>query len=228
MDREGFAKFLRRAGKQPNVVTELLAQAAEFEIYEKNERSCSLETAEESDLYAYAAQATANQLRAVMLYYYYTGNTELASQAGELREHMIRKKRKAFRLKDFRGVDPVVIECLAKSGISDVEQMLAAGKTPTLRKLLAEKCGVPEESILELVKLSDISRIGGLKAIRARLYLDAGVDTIEKIAGWEPEALRLMLVDYLARSGFNGIPPLPKEVRSGVGKARKLERIVEY
>lgn len=84
------------------------------------------------------------------------------------------------------------------------------------------------DAILTLVKLSDLARIPGVKGIRARLYLDAGVDTLEKLATWEPEALREMLAGFVERTGFEGIVPLPAEMRYAVAQARKLPKIVAY
>lgn len=59
------------------------------------------------------------------------------------------------------------------------------------------------------------------------MYYDAGVDSVEKLASWEPEALRLMVTAYVERTGLEGIPPLPKEVSSTVANAQKLSRLVE-
>jgi hypothetical protein len=70
--------------------------------------------------------------------------------------------------------------------------------------------------------------VGGLRSVRARLYYDAGVDTVEGLAAWDPEELRAMLVDFVARTGFDGIAPLPKEARNAVATAKTLERLVEY
>ena len=81
---------------------------------------------------------------------------------------------------------------------------------------------------MEFVKLSDRSRIPGITTIRARLFLDAGVDTIEKRSGWNPEELRAMLVEFVERTGFNGMAPLPGEARFSVERARELPKIVEY
>lgn len=81
---------------------------------------------------------------------------------------------------------------------------------------------------MEFVKLSDRSRIPGIKTIRARLYLDTGVDTIEKMPGWNPEELRAMLVEFVERTGFNGRTPLQGEARFSVERARELPKIVEY
>ncbi|MDH5596160.1 MAG: DUF4332 domain-containing protein, partial [Candidatus Bathyarchaeota archaeon] len=81
---------------------------------------------------------------------------------------------------------------------------------------------------LEFVKLSDLARILGIKGIRARLYFDAGVDTVEKMAEWNPKELRGMLIEFVERTGFDGIATLPKEAEFSVKKAKRLPRIVEY
>ncbi len=73
-----------------------------------------------------------------------------------------------------------------------------------------------------------LARIPGVKGIRARLYHDAGVDTLEKIAGWEPEAFRAMIVEFVERTGFDGVPTLLGEARFTIERARELPKIVEY
>jgi len=50
----------------------------------------------------------------------------------------------------------------------------------------------------------------------------------EKMAGWDPEELRAMLVEFVERTGFNGMAPLPGEARFSVERARELPKIVEY
>lgn len=78
------------------------------------------------------------------------------------------------------------------------------------------------------MKLSDLSRIEGVKNVRARLYCVAGVDTVEKMAKWSPEELRTYLIEFVNRTRFDGIAPLPKEVRNTVEEAKKLPKIAEY
>jgi len=109
-----------------------------------------------------------------------------------------------------------------------VEEMLPAGLTCNKRLELSAKTEIPVDAILEFVKLSDLARIPGVKGIRARLYYDAGVDTIEKMAEWDPKELREMLIEFVERTGFDGIAPLPKEAKFSVEKAKKLPKIVEY
>jgi len=150
----------------------------------------------------------------------------LRDLASKLRQDRI--TRKAFPLKDFRGVDQGHAKKIAAVGIVDVEQMREAGSTPAKRESLSEQTGIPLETILEFVKLSDLARLGGVKGIRARLYYDAGVDTIEKMAQWDSEELRAMLIEFVERTGFDGIAPLPKEAQNAVETARKLPKVVEY
>ena len=140
---------------------------------------------------------------------------------------MKEKKRNPFKLKDFRGINPEAIGKLEALRIKSAEQMLVAGQTRKLRSALAKQTGVSEPILLELVKLSDLARLPGVKGIRARLYYDAGVDSVEKMANWEPDALRVMVAKYVERTGFDGIPPLPKEVSSTIENARRLPKVVE-
>jgi hypothetical protein len=165
-------------------------------------------------------------LWALRYYYEYTFNKEMSDLAGKLRGKRIEQA--SFALKEFRGVSPEHVKKLADIGIRNVKQMLEAGRTHDKRKEVSAKTGVPVEAILELVKLSDLARIQGVKSIRARLYYDAGVDTVEKLAKWDPEELRAMLLDFVEKTGFDGIAPLPKEAKFTVSEAKKLPKIVEY
>jgi hypothetical protein len=60
------------------------------------------------------------------------------------------------------------------------------------------------------------------------LYYDAGVDSVEKMAGWEAQALLNMVTEFAARTKFDGFPPLPKEVSSTIASARALPKIIEF
>lgn len=137
---------------------------------------------------------------------------------------MAEKRRNSFKLREFRGVEPEYAARLEALGIKSAEQMLAAGRTKEERAALAAETSIPEAAILELVELSDLARLPGVKGIRARLYYDAGVHSVDELGRWEPEVLRQMVTGYVERAGFDGIPPLPKEASSTVANARRLPR----
>jgi hypothetical protein len=146
--------------------------------------------------------------------------------AGMLREQRI--ERNPFPLRGFRGVDPEHMARPAGVGITSVQELLDAGQTPSARDTLSRETGIPVEKIPKLVKLSDLARLRGVKGIRARLYYDAGVDTVEKMAIWHPEDLRAMVADFAERTGFDGIAPLTVEAKSTVARARTLPKIIDY
>jgi hypothetical protein len=230
---EEFRRFLKRGGRSDSAARRAIAYTKEFERYLQEHRGVGLNEASPEDLEAFVAwveqepKASAKgHLWGLGYYYEYTSNEEMRHLAGMLRAQRI--ERRPFPLREFRGINPEDADKLLAVGIWNVEQMLEAGKTARGRTALAEKTGVAEEVILELVKLSDLARIPGIKGIRARLYYDAGVDTIKKMAEWEPEALREMAAEFVERTGFEGIAPLPAEVRFSIARARQLPKIVEY
>ena len=90
------------------------------------------------------------------------------------------------------------------------------------------RTGVPLDTVDELVRLSDLARLPGVKGIRARLYHDAGVHSIEEMAKWDPEGLGAMLLEFVERTGFEGVAPLPAEAAFSVSRAKELPRVVEW
>lgn len=232
MDEAGFRKFLKRTGKQAHVIDALVSQARAFEEHLLARQGISLAEASELHLRAYLDGLQVDEgrvpLRGIALYFTFSGSTNLAELASSLREARVASGRKAILLRDFRGVNPADAERLSALGVRSTMDLLRLGSTPEDRQKLADQAGVAGEAILDLVKLSDLSRIEGVKGIRARLYVDAGVDTLDKLATWEPEALRQMLLAWVARTGFAGIAPLPRELVNTIAAARRLPRLVTY
>jgi len=234
LDEIAFQKFLKRGGRSPRAAKGIIATVLKYEQYLREVRNLKgLDKAKPADLEAFVSHideakkdAAKKYLHGIHYYYEYTSNKEMRKLASNLRKQRIGQT--PFPLKDFLKIDPAHIKKLETLGIRNANQMLTAGKTPKKRQELSAKTGIPPEAILELVKLSDLTRIFGVKSIRARLYYYAGVDTLDKMAKWHPEKLRIMLTDFVAKTGFNGIAPLPKEAEFTVEEAKKLPRIIEY
>jgi hypothetical protein len=232
MDEKGFRQFLKKAGKKEHVVEGLIRQVGAFEAHLSKKKRTGVEKAEGQDILDYAKSLDKNkvktQVRGLALYYKFVGNSSLMKLAGALREKETAKTRQAFKLRKFRGVNLDDVGKLEAMGIVTVEHMLAAGRTPAEREKLASRTGISPQSIMELVKLSDLSRVGAIKSVRARLYYDAGLDTPDKFTRWKTEDLRQMLIEFVERSGFDGIAPLPKELHNAIETAKKLPKIIKY
>jgi hypothetical protein len=234
LNDETFRTHLKREGRSKSAIERIVRLVGEFEHYLQVQPSPKeLDVAERDDLIGFVEHIESDgktkastQLWALAHYFDYTKNDELRGLAARLREDRI--ERRPFRLADFRGVKPEHAEQLAALGIENIKQMLKAGKTAHDRETLSKESGISLKFVLELVKLSDLARIGGVKGIGARLYHDAGVDTVEKMAEQDPVELREMLLQWVDRTGFRGIAPLPKETEYTVATAKKLPRVVKY
>ena len=234
MEFESFRKKMRRLGKKPHVVDGLVHSVEQFVTFLEQNGS-SLSQAVPDDLLAFAEMLDEKKkglarkvIRGVALYFEFLERPEISKCAWEIREQAISRTRREFPLKDFLGVDEVFVQKLAEQGIINVNQMINAGKNPEQREQLASVTGIPLDVILEYVKLSDLTRIGALRRVRARLYYDAGLDTIDKIAASDPVELREHFVTYVNESDFDGIAPLPKELRNAVETAKHIERLIVY
>jgi Domain of unknown function (DUF4332) len=234
MERDNFGLFLKKAGKKPHVIDGLICQVEKFEQYLIASKGRGLESAKVEDILSFAdglekkRQGSARQgVRGVALYYRFANKPNLAKAATDLREQRIAKTRKAFPLKKFLGISPEHIAALEKIGITHADRLLTEGATNESRQELARRTGIPVPAILELVKLSDLSRMDGVKSIRTRLYYDAGVDTIEKMARQNPEEMLRITSEFVKRTNFNGIPPLPKEVFHTIKTAQELPIILK-
>ena len=234
MDESEFRAFLKRGGRSPGMVQRVMRLVQQFSTYLQDHRGGKgLDEAAPEDVESYVSwieetpgTSAKTPLHAIAYYYEYTANEEVRRAARQLRRSRI--KRAPFPLKSFRGVDPEQLERLAAVGIRNVQQMLGAGRTPHDRQELSARAGVPLETVLELVKLSDLARIPGVKGIRARLYVDAGLDTLEKIASYEAEEFRALVVAFVERTGFAGVATLPAEARFTIEQARTLPKLVAY
>lgn len=231
---EGFRKYLKRGGKQDHIVEDLVKQCGFFEEFLHRTLKIGIDEANEEHIRAFydviknEKKNVGNRLRAISLYYRFASKPELSAFSSNLREGGISSTRRPFEFRSFRGVRAEYVRLLEREGIVTVDQMLERGKTPQYRKGLSKKTGIPLKSILEYVKLSDLSRLGSIKSMRARLYFDAGVDTPDKMASWNPKELRETLISHIDKTGFNGIAPLPKEAKNAVEDAKKMPKIIEY
>jgi hypothetical protein len=220
MDEAGFSAFLKLNKKDDKVTQRYITAVRHFQEY-LADMGKTLESATPDDI----RNGPRGGFLALGMYYEFAGDERLSATAHEAfsAPHFA-----AFKLSEFMGIHSETVLILKERGIITAKDMLYAGRTPELRETLSQETGIPADEILELVKLSDQARIGGHRRVRARLFHDAGLDTLDKIAACEPEDVRRILSEYIVRTGFNGIPSTPREAANSVKMARFLPRILEY
>jgi hypothetical protein len=230
---EEFRKYLKRRGKKPGVVDRNVHVLKHFISYLLEKREKDLDGVTADDIEAFVMeiesrkQSAKGYLYVLMNYFRFLGNKELLHHTSTLRDQRTKKTRRIFPIKEFLNINQDHVKKLAAIGIKNVAQMLEKGKTKKQREQLSKQLDIPEEAILELVKLSDITRIGYVKKKLSRLYYDAGLDSPAKIAEFEPKQLHAFFVKFVRESGWDGMVPNPKDLVNNIRNARKLSEIVE-
>lgn len=82
-----------------------------------------------------------------------------------------------------------MIQKLETIGIKNTLQLFPIILTPEKRKDLAEKQDIEINDILDLTKLTDIARLKWVGPKFARLMVETGYDTVEKIAQADGDTL---------------------------------------
>ena len=89
---------------------------------------------------------------------------------------------KPNKINEFIGISPDTVSKLEKIGIKDTFGLFDKIITPKSRKELSNKSGITDLEIMELTKLTDLSRIKWVGAMFARVLFESGFDTVEKVS----------------------------------------------
>jgi len=109
-------------------------------------------------------------------------------------------------LKELMRKDPrlfAVIDLLRGSGIRSNLDVLENGRTPELRKRLAEGCGAEQAALDELVNRADFSRMPWASAATISNIVGAGYGSIEKLASADLERVEEDFYRYGESIGKN-------------------------
>ena len=228
MAKDDFIAFMKQAKKPSGTINGYVNSVRIFEDFLQSRRKgVQLEQADPGDLRAFVDWAAANNENAyrhlwgIRAYYEYKRLTNMEKSSRELMEFIQNETRK---LSEFPKVDQDSVKKLSAIGISTVNQLLLKGSTPENRQALAKSSGAPLDSISELFKLSQLSRLPGLKKVRGRLFYEAGLDSLDSIAALNAEEIRSQLQDYIDRTGFAGLAPTVDEAEVAATMAQFLPK----
>ncbi len=135
---------------------------------------------------------------------------------------------KTVYLKDFPGVNSEYIENLVDIGIKNSKNLFQRSKTLKERDRLSEEADVSPEDLLELVKLCDLVRVSGVGTLFARMILETGVDTTEKVAKASPESLFPKLEALNKDKGYTKAKFRVEDIRYCINFAKRLPKAIEY
>ena len=135
---------------------------------------------------------------------------------------------KPNKIDDFNVISKVSVKKLEKVGIKNTEKLFDRVITKTDRQKLADSIGVNYSDILELTKLSDLSRIKWVGVTYAQMLYNLGVDTVEKVSKSDPKDLHARINQMIKEHNiFKGAIGL-NDVQILVETANELSLEIEY
>ena len=226
MDEVKFKAFMEKAKKPAATINSYIKSINFYAGFlQSRQPTTTPDEAKPIDLQEFVSWAAARgenayrHLWGIRAYYQSTHFTMMENTASEWMEYLQNETRK---LGEFPKVDRDTVTRLSKIGIKTVNQLLREANTGEKLTAVSKKAGVSQEALLELFKLSHLSRLPGLKKVRCRLFYEAGLDTLASIAALEPAEVHEILQGFIERTGFEGVAPTLGEAEITVAMARFL------
>jgi predicted flap endonuclease-1-like 5' DNA nuclease len=134
----------------------------------------------------------------------------------------------SYPIRSIAGIGPAMAAKLRAERIRTTEGLLEASKTFKERKILAEKLGVEEQTVLRWANLADRMRIKGVREPYAELLKDAGVDTVRELKYRNPGRLAEAMATANAKRKRVDQLPTTKRVEHWIANAKKLTPKISY
>lgn len=135
---------------------------------------------------------------------------------------------KPNKIADFPGIAKDTFQKLEKIGIKNTEKLYNKIITISDRKELSKLTGIKEKDILELTKLTDLSRIKWVGVSFARMLYDLGIDTVEKATKANPVDLHARINKLnKEKSIYKGTIGL-NDIKIFVNAAKEINLEIEY
>jgi predicted flap endonuclease-1-like 5' DNA nuclease len=126
------------------------------------------------------------------------------------------------------GVDPAHVAALADVGIKHTKHVFEQAPTPAARAALIAQTRIPEDALLELVKLSDLARIYGMGPVFMRLFYDAGADSLAALLTWQPEDLDAKMRAINEECQLTKARWSMKDIVLTIEAAKQLPKVIVY
>ena len=135
---------------------------------------------------------------------------------------------KPNKIADFTGISKDTVGRLEKVDIKNTEKLYNKVVTKSDRQKLADSTGINDRDILELTKLTDLSRIKWVGVTFARMLYELGIDTVEKASKSDPTDLHAKINQLNKEKGiFKGQIGL-NDIKIFVNAAKEIPLEIEY
>jgi predicted RecB family nuclease len=129
---------------------------------------------------------------------------------------------------DIDGVDSGAAEKLKAAGIRTSDKLLDAAMSLRGRRMLSEKTGIDEKSLLRIANKIDRMRVKGIGQEYAELLQIAGVDTIRELKYRNPKRLAEAMAEANVQRRLVRVLPSERTVQRWIEHAKKLPLKISY
>ncbi|MGI9499424.1 MAG: DUF4332 domain-containing protein [Geminicoccaceae bacterium] len=133
----------------------------------------------------------------------------------------------SLHLSKVRGTNLQMRARLKCCGVTNSRQLLRAAGPFRARVVLSGKTGIDMAALAYITKRADLARVKGIGATFADMLEVIGVDTVEHLASWAPDALHRTLLDFNQTERFARRAPTPEEIDAWVMQARELPLLID-
>lgn len=133
---------------------------------------------------------------------------------------------KPVNLEKFPGVEKNTINKLNNVGIKNTAHLFKKIETKVDREKLASETGVNEEKILDLTKLTDLSRVKWIGPVFARIFLDSGTGTVEKLSLSNAKTPYKKLVDINNEKKYTKNKFVENDVKLCIDVAQLVPKVI--
>jgi len=134
----------------------------------------------------------------------------------------------SVNLDKFPGVENETLIKLNSAGIKNTAHLFRRVKTVADREKLAADLGVSDSELLELTKLTDMVRIKWVGPVFARIFLDSGVDTVQKVSEADAKTFYKKLVEINRAKNYTKGTFTESDVELCVKVASMVPKVIEY
>jgi predicted RecB family nuclease len=134
----------------------------------------------------------------------------------------------SYPIGDIDCLQPEMVDRLRSVGIRTSDKLLDAAMSLRGRKLLAEKTGIDEKSLLRLANQIDRMRVKGVGRDYAKLLQIVGVDTVRELGYRNPKRLAEAMAEANAKRKLVRVLPSEGTVKRWIEHAKKLPLKISY
>jgi Domain of unknown function (DUF4332) len=134
----------------------------------------------------------------------------------------------SYPIGDIDCLQPELVDRLRSVGIRTSDKLLDAAMSLRGRKLLAEKTGIDEKSLLRLANQIDRMRVKGVGRDYAKLLQIVGVDTVRELGYRNPKRLAEAMAEANAKRKLVRVLPSEGTVKRWIEHAKKLPLKISY